>query len=401
MVVTTTTGPPGWGGSEKYWYDAVLGGAAPPGWHVEVVMERRESTERRAAALRSAGVGVVWNNDSVRVSDTARLIAAGRRRFGSHPPDPEQQWWSEVITASQPDLLWLNLPTAMRICTRSSRLPAVVAAAAGIPYWIVVQHAFENGFPPDDEKAEVMREDFLAARRVIFIAENNRRSIERAIATRLPNACMSANAVTDDFLAAGAAVYARRPPRDTGPMTFLTLGRADPHWKGQHLVFEALSREAWRQRDWRLILAGGGNGSDTVARLIHYYGLDEGRVELIEFHDDVLPLIERADVAVMPSLSEGTPFAAVEAMAAGRPVIATPVGGFPELAREGETGWLAESTEAAHVADALERAVGMRSSWEEMGQRAATHVREHHRASTVAAELASWLTQDVAQEAVT
>jgi glycosyltransferase involved in cell wall biosynthesis len=72
------------------------------------------------------------------------------------------------------------------------------------------------------------------------------------------------------------------------------------------------------------------------------------------------------------------PFALLEAMAAGRPAVGTPVGGIPEVIREGETGWLAASTEAVDVAAALERAWLARAEWPTVGRRAAEVVRNRH-----------------------
>jgi glycosyltransferase involved in cell wall biosynthesis len=72
----------------------------------------------------------------------------------------------------------------------------------------------------------------------------------------------------------------------------------------------------------------------------------------------------------MPSLSEGSPFALAEGMACGRPAVGTPVGGIDELVREGETGWLAHSTEADDVASALDRCWHDRAEWPRFGRAA-------------------------------
>lgn len=82
------------------------------------------------------------------------------------------------------------------------------------------------------------------------------------------------------------------------------------------------------------------------------------------------------DVFVLPSLSEGMSNALLEAMAAGMVCVCTPVGGAPDLIRDGENGILAASTTAKALADALVRARGMTARQrEEMGQRAVRTVR--------------------------
>jgi glycosyltransferase involved in cell wall biosynthesis len=68
--------------------------------------------------------------------------------------------------------------------------------------------------------------------------------------------------------------------------------------------------------------------------------------------EQILPLI---DLFVLPSLSEGFGIALVEAMAAGCPVVATAVGGIPEVVLEGHTGVLIPAGDSTALADALAR----------------------------------------------
>src|SRR5215472_7711044 len=102
-------------------------------------------------------------------------------------------------------------------------------------------------------------------------------------------------------------------------------------------------------------------------RVVDFYGHSPDRVQLCDYSEDVISDIGESDLMVMPSLSEGTPFALSEVMACGRPGVGTPVGGIAELLVEGETGWLARSTEVADVADALERAWEQRLQWSQLG----------------------------------
>ena len=74
---------------------------------------------------------------------------------------------------------------------------------------------------------------------------------------------------------------------------------------------------------------------------------------------DVEPLLKAMDVFVLSSREEGIPNALLEAMAAGRPSVATAVGGTPEVLEDGRTGWLVPSRSpealAAALGDALRR----------------------------------------------
>jgi glycosyltransferase involved in cell wall biosynthesis len=81
----------------------------------------------------------------------------------------------------------------------------------------------------------------------------------------------------------------------------------------------------------------------------------DGRVRLGGERGDVPELLARADVVVLSSRSEGLPVSVIEAMAAGLPVVASSVGGLPELVADGETGILVPAGDAVALADALAR----------------------------------------------
>lgn len=90
-------------------------------------------------------------------------------------------------------------------------------------------------------------------------------------------------------------------------------------------------------------------------------------VELLGERDDVPEILAGADVFVLSSLSEGMPIAVLEAMAAGLPVVATAVGGVPEVVVEGETGFLVPPGNAEELTRALERLLADRELRRRMG----------------------------------
>jgi glycosyltransferase involved in cell wall biosynthesis len=71
---------------------------------------------------------------------------------------------------------------------------------------------------------------------------------------------------------------------------------------------------------------------------------------------------------VLPSGNEGTPVTVIEALAAGRPVVATRVGGVPDVVREGEDGFLVEMGATDELAERLQRLAGDPELRERMGK---------------------------------
>jgi glycosyltransferase involved in cell wall biosynthesis len=79
----------------------------------------------------------------------------------------------------------------------------------------------------------------------------------------------------------------------------------------------------------------------------------ENKIRFLGFRDDVPALLQAMDIFVLPSLSEGLPLSAIEAMASGKPVVATRVGGVPEVVVDGETGFLVAPEDAGGLAKKL------------------------------------------------
>ena len=84
--------------------------------------------------------------------------------------------------------------------------------------------------------------------------------------------------------------------------------------------------------------------------------------------EDMYPFIEKHHLVVIPSLREAFGVAALEAGACGRAVVASDVGGLPEVIRDGETGLMVPSNDPEKLADAIIRLASDRSRLEAMGR---------------------------------
>jgi glycosyltransferase involved in cell wall biosynthesis len=112
---------------------------------------------------------------------------------------------------------------------------------------------------------------------------------------------------------------------------------------------EAWPRVAEALPGARLLLGGKGRMEGRMRALLG----DTPGVEWLGYRDDVPALLERIDVVVVPSRSEGFGMTALEAMAAGAAVVATRAGGLPELVRDGVEGRLVPPRDAAALAQAM------------------------------------------------
>lgn len=140
-----------------------------------------------------------------------------------------------------------------------------------------------------------------------------------------------------------------------------------------------------KNRRVRFLVVGTDGCEGLVRRYLRMHRL-EGHVELLgHVPPGAIPgLLERTDLFVLPSHSEGMPMTVLEAMAAGLPVVATPVGAIPQLIRDGENGYLVPREDpvalARRIAD-LSLHPGLRSR---MGAKNRDSVREKYDLPAVA-----------------
>lgn len=100
------------------------------------------------------------------------------------------------------------------------------------------------------------------------------------------------------------------------------------------------------------VLAGDGPERERLVRLRDTLGLRE-RIVFLGHRVDVPSLLKACDVFVLPSLYEGLPVSVLEAMAAGKPVIATRVGGTDEAIEHGQSGMLVPAADPTHLAQSI------------------------------------------------
>lgn len=127
----------------------------------------------------------------------------------------------------------------------------------------------------------------------------------------------------------------------------LTVARLDAQ-KGHKFLLEAIPQIP----DAHFLLAGSGTEQEGLEARARDLGIST-RISFLGYRSDIPTLLASCDVFVLPSLYEGFPLSILEAMAAGRPVVATAVGGTPEAIIDGVTGYLVPPGDSNSLAGAI------------------------------------------------
>jgi glycosyltransferase involved in cell wall biosynthesis len=181
--------------------------------------------------------------------------------------------------------------------------------------------------------------------------------------------------------------------RDVGPLraalglpdgvrTVGIVGRLHPA-KGHPELFEAVRQLLEGGLRLAVLAVGDGELRGELEGLARRLGL-EGAVRFLGRRDDVAELLNVLDVYAMPSRWEGLPISLLEAMAASRPIVASAVGGIPEVITHGETGLLVPPGDPHALAAAVRRLLEAPEEARRMGEAARRAVRARFDVATMA-----------------
>lgn len=148
------------------------------------------------------------------------------------------------------------------------------------------------------------------------------------------------------------------------------VGRIFPI-KNHRLFLDAAANVLDRGTDVRFVIVGDGRLRGSMAAYAGTLGIAD-RVIFTGWRKDLPRIYADLDLLVVSSDNEGTPVSAIEAMASARPVVATRVGGLPDIVTEGETGFLVPPRDANALADAVFRVIGDPEMSSRMGRAART-----------------------------
>jgi glycosyltransferase involved in cell wall biosynthesis len=156
------------------------------------------------------------------------------------------------------------------------------------------------------------------------------------------------NGIDTERYAQGKRVDLKLPSQAKTVLTIADLNRQ----KGHRYLIEAVPAVLRRVEGVFFFLAGDGHLRSELESLVKQKGLKE-RVHFLGRRTDIPDLLASADIVVLPSLFEGLPLTLLEAMSAGKPVIATNVNGSRDVVISGETGFLVEPKDVETLANRI------------------------------------------------
>ena len=146
-----------------------------------------------------------------------------------------------------------------------------------------------------------------------------------------------------------------------------------PH-KGQRHLIEAAAVVIQKVPDARFVIAGEGELRPQLERLIKERHLEK-HVFLAGFRPDILSVHKAFDIFVMSSITEGLGTSLLDAMACGKPIVATTAGGMPEVVADGRTGILVPPRDHETMAAAIVKLLTEETARAEMGAAGLARVR--------------------------
>lgn len=192
------------------------------------------------------------------------------------------------------------------------------------------------------------------------------------------------NAVSDSFFKES------KKPKHTHKLLF--VGRLEPV-KGIFNLLSVIRDLAKEDELLKLVIVGHGPLEGQVTSFIHKHHLKE-IVELKHLtKNEVIAEYEKADIFVLPSLSEGFPLTILEAMAMSLPIVATNVGDVSDIIEDGRTGFLAKPGDEQSLSETIKKAI--RSDRQKIGHAAQKQVKTMYSWEKIASEIYAQYTKKI------
>jgi glycosyltransferase involved in cell wall biosynthesis len=190
-----------------------------------------------------------------------------------------------------------------------------------------------------------------------------------------------ANGIDISVFQAARATLAARFRKGSGLIVGM-VGRLEPN-KGQEYLLRAAPAILAQFPDTVFLLVGDGPSRGELENLVQQLRIGENVIFLGK-RRDMPEVYASMDIFALPSLEEGMPLVILEALAAGKPVVATPVGDIPKLIRHQETGFLVNPQDVAGLRDAILRLIAQPELRDQLAANGHARVEHHYSSDAMA-----------------
>lgn len=340
-----------WGGSEELWFNSAKLAVAN-GHTVCTLTQRWDETPAKIQELQQLGVQTTFYEAArYNLAQKVAIKLTVKRNIAEIIPDIEADVYI-LSNGSTWDFIYNQYLTNKLVDW-------------GKPYVLINQHSFENGHILKAEQRDHALSIIGKAEKSFFVSARNLQASERQLASIIEKAQVISNPV----IIKGRCV--KQFPASSR-LLMACVARLDCDFKGQDILLQVLSTEQWTSRDFQLKLYGDGPHLLHLQNLIGLYGLQD-KVSLEGQVSDIDHIWEINQALVLPSLSEGTPLALIEAMLSGRAALTTDVGGNSSYVLNGKTGFLAATASVGCLAAVLEDLWSNKHMLKAMGEAAFQH----------------------------
>lgn len=257
-------------------------------------------------------------------------------------------WQADILHTHDPKTLVYGAPAA-----RIARVAHIVHTCHG------------NGLAPFPRAARAFSMAFWLADKMVCVSDDlTRQMVEIGINPH--KICTVLNGINTSFFSFAGP----KSGTDT-----VTVARLSPE-KDIATLIQAVEIIRKACPAFRLEIAGDGVCMDELQAMVRELGL-ENQIRFLGQIRDVRVALERASLFILPSLREGVSLTLLEAMACGLPVVATRVGGNPEVVKEGETGLLVPARSPGELAQAILSLLQDPDLLQRMGLAARQRIEQH------------------------
>lgn len=226
----------------------------------------------------------------------------------------------------------------------------------------LVYHNYIEKYVFSTSKADKMRKRLNAVSHNLFAANHMHHVLSKQLNFSIPNSELIYNPIAFESKYSDLAVS------ENESLKMIMLAALISSTKSQDCLITVLSSEKWKKRDWILEFYGNGPDKEQLEKMIAKAELGN-KVFLRGFTKDVQEVINNAHVLLQITRQDAMPIAVIEAMAVGRPIIASRIGDMPKWVLENENGWIAEDTSYDEIDRVLELLWLNKMNLQKMGKR--------------------------------